>query len=246
VTHGYQLLGVMPDWVSDMAGELEQDGYADAFAFDWAFDSRLPVQGLAAIAGANMAAQVRSRAGQLASLPTDVVDVLFIGHSRGTVVVSQALLDLQINPGPAALELGYYQMTLLDPHPARNRGSCAQGVIELYNGTGVSTVGGFSFNPTSWAARALAITTLVFQERVRDPEVAIARNVDGVDIYRQQLPWYAQQSLPDRLLGFNLWAAPPAAILNPYSRPILQDFDVGRFGIGHTGVAEWYLNTILR
>ncbi len=246
VTHGYQPTGQMPGWVTASAAELRLDGYADAIPFDWALRSSLPVPNMATSAGVDLASRVRSLAAQLASQPTDVIDVHFIGHSRGSVVISQALLSLQSNPGPTSLQLGYYTMTMLDPHPARNRGSLIQGLIELANGTGVSTVGGFSFNPASWVSRSLAVATLVFQAQVNDPEVVIAQNVDGAEVYRQQLPWHAQQSLPDRLLGFNLWAAPPSAILNPYSRPIVLVFDVGASGIGHTGVAEWYLNTILR
>jgi hypothetical protein len=62
----------------------------------------------------------------------DVVDVQFIGHSRGGVVISEALQDLNNSnandpgdnfaPGtlPHWLSAGYPMMTMLDPHPANN------------------------------------------------------------------------------------------------------------------------------
>jgi VCBS repeat-containing protein len=60
----------------------------------------------------------------------DVVDVHFIGHSRGGVVISEALQDLNgsaqdsqwnIQNVPHWLSAGYPMMTLLDPHPANNQ-----------------------------------------------------------------------------------------------------------------------------
>ena len=46
-------------------------------------------------------------------------------------MISQALLGLRANGGPTSLRLGYYKMTLLDPHPARNRGSLERGLAEV-------------------------------------------------------------------------------------------------------------------
>ena len=72
--------------------------------------------------------------GELGS--NDVVDVQFIGHSRGSVVISQALMDLSdTNPDsqydiadvPSWLSSSYMMMTMLDPHtpPITRTGSSA-------------------------------------------------------------------------------------------------------------------------
>src|SRR5215204_1661535 len=86
VTHGLQPDGTFPAWPTAMAAALEAKGYAETIAFDWAAASRLPVPGLATLFGARLAAQVRLTADALGTLPTDVVDVHLIGHSRGAVV----------------------------------------------------------------------------------------------------------------------------------------------------------------
>ncbi len=50
----------------------------------------------------------------------DVIDVQLIGHSRGTSVVGQAMQELldNLSSQPLALQEGYFELTLLDPHPA--------------------------------------------------------------------------------------------------------------------------------
>jgi hypothetical protein len=113
VTHGVQTSGTMPSWVTAMTMALELKGYDDTIAFDWAAASRIPLPGLAAAAGTRLAERIRLAADALATQSTDVVDVHLIGHSRGTVVVSRALLSLNEDPGPPELELGYIKTTLL-------------------------------------------------------------------------------------------------------------------------------------
>ena len=49
----------------------------------------------------------------------DVIDVNLIGHSRGAGVVSLAMNQLTGNPQDRPAD-GYYELTLLDPHPASN------------------------------------------------------------------------------------------------------------------------------
>src|SRR5262245_46453766 len=120
ITHGLQTDGVLPAWLGQMANGLRAAGFDRVVTIDWAAASRLPVPGQAILAGAQLAQQVRTAADALGSRPTDIVDVEFIGHSRGGVVVSQALLNLATVPGPRELRLGYYEAILLDPHPARN------------------------------------------------------------------------------------------------------------------------------
>jgi pimeloyl-ACP methyl ester carboxylesterase len=248
VTHGVQPDGTFPAWVSAMTAALEAKGYAETIAFDWAAASRLPVPGLTTVYGARMAQEIRLTADALGVLPTDVVDVHLIGHSRGTVVVSQALLFLNAAPGPRELQLGYTQVTLLDPHPARNRAPLFVGLLELANGSGVSNIGGFSFDPRNAVSVAAALTTLYFQAAVNDPRVVLPPNVDGTEMFYQQLPWYQTITPFEQQLHFNLWGIRPQEVVNLSGRPLVA-IDLATVptaaGVGHTGVQFWYLGMLL-
>ena len=135
VTHGYEITGVMPTWVNQMAQRLKLDGYDRTIPFDWADMSNDPIPGQAVIAGLNLATEIRGTAREMATESNDVVDLRLIGHSRGAVVITQAVLSLAMfDPGPPQLKLGFVELTMLDPHPAQNRGSLALGLRELLNG----------------------------------------------------------------------------------------------------------------
>jgi pimeloyl-ACP methyl ester carboxylesterase len=248
VTHGVELDGMFPPWVTAMTAALESKGYADTIAFDWAAASRLPVPGLATVYGVRMAEQIRQTADALGTLPNDVVDVHLIGHSRGAVVVSQALIALNLVPGPPELQLGYTKVTLLDPHPARNRAMLFFGLLELTNGTGVSTVGGFSFDPRSAVSVAAALATLQFQAVVNDPRVVLPPNVDASEMYYQRLPWHQTTTPVEQQLRFNIWGDRPQEIVNLSGQPIvavnLATVPTAA-GVGHTGVQFWYLGKLL-
>src|SRR5262249_21641263 len=140
-------------WVTAITSKLSQLGYDGTTYLDWAADSRKPEPGLAILAGLNLASKIESTAESLVALQglnsNDVIDLHLIGHSRGTVVISQALLDLQ-GSSVSQLAGGYVKMTMLDPHPALNYGPLPLGLAEVLspaNVNGVSTIGQFSFNP---------------------------------------------------------------------------------------------------
>src|SRR5581483_9041145 len=105
IAHGLELTGTVPAWEPQVAAALQRKGYATTIQFDWAAQSRLPIPGLAEAAGQRLAAQVRALATAIAAQPTDVIDVNFIGESRGATVVTQALSSLQLSPGPRNLQL---------------------------------------------------------------------------------------------------------------------------------------------
>jgi pimeloyl-ACP methyl ester carboxylesterase len=248
VTHGVELDGMFPPWVTAMSAALEAKGYADTIAFDWAAASRIPVPGLATVYGIRMAEEIRQTADALGTLPNDVIDVHLIGHSRGAVVVSQALLALNAVPGPPELQLGYTKVTLLDPHPARNRAPLFFGLLELYNGTGVSTIGGFSFDPRSAVSVVAAVATLQFQAAVHDPRVVLPPNVDATEMYYQRLPWYQTTTPVEQELRFNIWGDRPQDIVNLSGQPLVAinlAIVPSAVGVGHTGVQFWYLGTLL-
>jgi pimeloyl-ACP methyl ester carboxylesterase len=248
VTHGVEPDGMMPPWVTAMATALEAKGYAETIAFDWAAASRLPVPGITTVYGLRLAEQIRLTADALGTLPTDVVDVHLIGHSRGAVVVSQALLSLNAAPGPRELQLGYTQVTLLDPHPARNRAPLFFGLLELANGSGVSNIGGFSFDPRSAVSVAAALTILQFQAAVNDPRVVLPANVDAAEMFYQRLPWYQTITPFEQQLHLNLWGIRPQEVVNLSGSPLVA-IDLATVpsatGVGHTGVQFWYLGTLL-
>jgi hypothetical protein len=249
ITHGLEPSGKLPSWLDDMAAGLKREGFAEVLEFDWAAASRLPLPGTAYFAGLRMAYQVRIAANALGNRPTDVVDVQFIGHSRGAVVISQALLSLQRFPGTRKLALGYFEFTMLDPHPAMNRGTLAAGLAELNNGTGVSTIGGFTFDPTNIVSSVAARATLVFQAATRDPLVVIPSNVDKAEEFYQRLPWF--DTAPDGFeftTRFNLLGELPVSLINRSAKPI--DFvEISQppenSDAGHTSVQIWYIENLL-
>jgi hypothetical protein len=111
------------DWQREMEPSLESTACYDpaTFSFDWQFDSAMELRTILTARAREMHAQVVAVAKQLRAQHTgDVVDFHFIGHSRGTVMISQALIEQQVRPDPA-LAGSYIKLTLLDPHPANNK-----------------------------------------------------------------------------------------------------------------------------
>ena len=245
VAHGYTLTGLPPAWLLPMTATLRSQGYEAAIPYVWTALSQVPVPGGTVVAGQGMAAQVRAAAAALATRPNDVIDLHLIGHSRGTGVISQAFLSLQADPGPRALELGFYQGTYLDPHVARNFGTLAEGLAELAAGTGTSTVGDFSYDPTSATAQLFAAGTLAFQAAANDPPAFVAANVDRAEMYYQRIDW--DETLPgsvERLIGVNFLSPLPENVPNFSANPI-EATDLGPLGIGHYEVPIWYLENVL-
>ena len=142
----------------------------------------------------------RREADQLAAQhPGDVVDINFIGHSRGTVVVSQVLQDLS---GARAIRPrgGYMQMTLLDPHPANN----------LY--------GQFNWVFLNADANSFAELVILFQALTRDPQVVVPPNVAQVQVFDEQTLAGQLFSEPSEFF-LNFWGDPPRkSATTPLSR----------------------------
>ena len=98
VVHGKESTpsNATPAWETSMASDLKKfDHYDNVIAFNWVKDSSMPAPGLATKAGDALYSQVVAAAASLdATHAGDVVDLHWIGHSRGAVVVSRALQDL--------------------------------------------------------------------------------------------------------------------------------------------------------
>jgi hypothetical protein len=229
VVHGleFNLKGTTPSWETQMATALQQtDGYEAVIAFNWVRQSGLPFPGLAVQAAARLEQQVVAQADQLAAQhPGDVVDINFIGHSRGSVVVSQALQDLVGTTDPA-LKGGYIQMTMLDPHPAND----FQGL--------------FSWVPILPLSNTIAEGTLIFQLLAQDPQVIVPSDVTQAEEFDQQtLAGQLFPTLSEFLM--NLWGEPPTTIPNQSGQPIesmsLTGVKAPGVGlVGHDEVHQWY------
>jgi hypothetical protein len=229
VVHGqeFNLRGMTPSWETQMAATLQQtDGYQAVIAFNWVRASERPLPGQATHAGDLLAQQVIAEADQLAAQhPGDVVDVNFIGHSRGGVVISRALQDLVGTTDPA-LQGGFLQMTLLDPHPANVRFSK------------------FGFIPFSKLSIAGGLETFVFELLARDPQVVVPPDVLEVQLFYEDTP--AGQLFPTLTEDLvNLWGDGPGQIDNQSRQPIeslnLTNVKAPGVGlVGHSEVHNWY------
>jgi len=240
IAHGLEYDGLVPPWEIMLAAALRSQGYDDVIAFDWAFLSILPFPFAIQMANQSLFSQVVTTADRLASQhPGDVVDINFIGHSRGTVVISAVLQSLVGTTDPS-LKGGFMEMTLLDPHPANN------------------AYGQFSFLPP--IANDFALLVIVFQHLTMDPQVIVPSNVDRVFDFDQQsaagqLGWlmgllqtFSSSQL--RQFLFNLWGEPASAIPNQSAQPIrgknLTNVFAPNLGlIGHSEVPYWYIANVV-
>lgn len=252
VTHGFNLLGWtrfgFSAWITDMAASLKNEaGYDRTVAFDWDATSFLPVPGMTERAGVNMAGRVAREIRQLTALyPDDIIDVHFIGHSRGAVVISQALMRLEANPD---VNQGFTKMTMLDPHPAKNypdehysvvniplpipeelRRIVAPPLRRLFGVIGAIDELG------AWAERAL----ILFQAATNDPDVVVPPNVDLAEVYYQRTPWFLASPGLETIL--NLWGDVPIRNESP-NEP--QFHDLTAAGMSHTSVHAWYQQNVV-
>jgi hypothetical protein len=229
---------VPQDWVNVMAQSLVQAGYDAALPFGWA--SGLASPQAIVDAGNNLTSQVLQLVARLPLAPNDVVDVHLIGHSRGAVVISEAMQQLLGTDIPQ-LEHGYLKMTLLDPHPA-NRGIDPLVGKAYGENADFSPVLGTLFVEPSYNA---------FEDAVNDPPIEIPGRVNEVEQYWQQ---NACAQCPGIESIANLWGVDPSFITidNPgftvtrtqQLGPDVVDPLTGVAGIGHSEVHDYYQGTI--
>jgi hypothetical protein len=230
VTHGFDLLGNFPSWVSQMSQSLvDKAGYDYSLAFNWADASNDPVSGRTIQAGRDVANQLIQIVETYFAGPAfsnDVVDVHFIGHSRGAVVISQALnvIDEMGEAGtlPGQMRAGYFKMTMLDPHPAHNRH--ADGTLTTWASVSPMLLG--------WLSN---LAYQRFQYTALDPEVTVPGNVSAAEVFAQHTPWQQNTNPVERVL--NLWGEVPVP------GAVLQD--VTRLGVGHQEVVDWYQDHVI-
>jgi hypothetical protein len=185
VVNGYQLIGTTtPAWVSQMANSLQSvDHYSQTIQFgiigrfNWVVQSRASQPGQALRAGDVLAHQVVVDADRLAQAHLgDVVDLHFIGHSRGAVAINRALVDLTVTQTTdKALTGSYIIFTMLDPHPAFNY---PEGTV--FYSAGPSHLSGFLNVVRQY---------IDFQDAAADPpEIIVPANVNALEVFYQHTP----------------------------------------------------------
>lgn len=224
VTHGLQLDTTFPGWVPLMAASLEAAGYNEAIAFDWSNTSALPVPGRAVAAGRRMAESVVVA---VQALPADagVVDVHLIGHSRGGVVIAEALRTLEtlvsasVDPRVKLIGAGFAKLTFLDSHPAHN----------------VHTVGDPSgrFFSASRGPFGRLVTRFytTFQAGAQDPDVVVPASADAAEVYYQRADASRTSDFSEQIL--NIWGETPI----PGATHVCE---LTGTADGHGTVHDWY------
>lgn len=244
ITHGLNTSGwiqwglsdaqVVPDHLRDLGINMEAEGY-HVYSFDWSGDSLKPWSGHAEEAGKEMTdglwmelSNISSRVGLSEH---DTIDLHFVGHSRGAVVISQALTkieqQLSIVDGniERAVSSGFVRMTTLDAHPARNPPH-------------MSTF----YSPVlpQKTALAFAWAQLIegFQALANDPDVVIPDFVNYSEaIYQNTSVDNERADLRDGERLVNLWGKSGGA-----------EHDCAHLSghVGHNGVAEFYTANFAR
>ena len=156
----------IPTWEMKIGHSLQAYDYDRVIAFNWANKSW--TAGAAAKQAPRMAKRLLKEA---ASLPAGAsIDIDYIAHSEGTVVVTQAQKFLDKN-GPGPFATGYKRMSLLDPHAAN---PSAPNNAE-------STAGGF----TGWLTKRIISW---YKGNAHDPLVQVPSSVNEADVYYQRTP----------------------------------------------------------
>lgn len=225
VTHGFELpvplIGGFPPWVNPMHDALVNDGYDKVIAFDWSDESGLPASGVTLYEGQKLASMVVDAAQEFDA--DDVVDVHFIGHSRGAVVNNEALKALyelqRAHELPSQLQASYLKETMLDPHPANAQ----------------DTFYSASPTPEGWLAVKAAIRA---QAAMQDPDVIAPPNVANAEVYYQHTPWYETPNNGFEFIFINLQGELPAGNTMP-------PCNLTGFGVGHEEVHDEYMDDVV-
>lgn len=231
VSHGRATGSTIPTWESTMATRLKTiDQYDAVIAFNWVSTSSLSRSGQAVAAGHNLAAKVKTQADALAAGHAgDVVDLHFIGHSRGAVVISVAMADLSATTDPVLIG-SYIKATYLDPHPASSKTN------NLYSSGSLLAVLGVQ----------------LVQNAMNDPVVTIPSNVDYSEVFYQHTRYQDLKTVnPSEYSTINLWGqGPNDGIVNQSSVAIKWVNLTTAPGntataIGHSEVPLWYITNVV-
>ena len=226
IVHGLTLGSVPPAWVFEMEEDLLALGYDAVIPVDWAIISHEFRSGVPQEFGLELADAVESSASAFSPTIADAVDVHWIAHSRGNVVISQSLLAWADNPDLfPAIERGSLKVTSLDPHPSKNRNPEQMSVNRL-NPLGI----------------VLAQFTRLFNATANDPDVVLPPGLaTHTELYYQRTEWYqlsAREVYFDYLV--NYWGEAP---LDGFSAE--DSYDITQWRLSHFEVPNYYMDVVL-
>lgn len=156
----------IPQWEAKIGHKMQSFGYDVVVPFNWAAKSWKA--GAAAKQAPRMAKRMVTEAGKLPASAS--IDVDYIAHSEGTVVVTQAQKFLD-KVAPSKFATGYKRMSLLDPHAANPSAP----------NNSESTAGGFA----GWLTNRVISW---YKGNARDPLVQVPSTVNETDVYYQRTP----------------------------------------------------------
>jgi dUTPase len=243
-------------WVDQDAQNLvTDDGFDEAIGFHWENPSVAATPNQTIIAGsvmesflkgaiAGLGPQVQNSYygeysdkvfGSVSPGPNDVIDVDFIGHSRGAVVISEAIQDLSTDASASPqLQAGFISQTLVDPHPANN-------IFRNFS-FAVPSVD----DPAKLSLTIAAIDkTEDFQNDAMDPNTFVPANVQAVvDLYQNEKSSTFTYLINSEAL-LNLWGESPTQIDN-YSQASFYPLpQVIMPGIGHAEIQSEILDPLI-
>jgi hypothetical protein len=227
VTHGFDSSDQAPAWIYQMADSLESLGYDEVIPFSWAKASHTPRAGEAVKSGIIAAHEIEAYIrgtnglGQPNVPQDDVVDLQLIGHSRGSVVITQAMKTLQRSLAaiPQA-KGGFWELTYLDPHPAH----------------------GNNVAPFSATSRYLIDLANDLQRRYKDPyPLIVPSQVALAQIYYENTPVALIVSTTEEG-QINPWGItyPTGIQPTPGASTQFQTLNLTTPGMTHSSVYEWY------
>jgi hypothetical protein len=219
VTHGgiqfhrYNATG--PPWEQIMAAELQTQGYDTVIPFNWVIESNSP--GEARAQAPRLVRDILAAAAQFPS--NNVVDIQFIGHSEGTVVNDQAIVQLENQLTPQ-IKAGWLEDTMLDPHAANTSVPGQQYSV--------------ASNPLGWLAKSEIDR---YQSEAKDPPVTVPAGVDQSQVFFQHT------SANTAGVIYNLWGQVPVKGDAVYFN--LTADGVIHAGDASNGVPEWYEQNVV-
>jgi Repeat of unknown function (DUF5650)/Invasin, domain 3/Immunoglobulin I-set domain len=228
-------------WVQTMRDALQQAYGTDGttFPFSWQDTSPYPLFPAVRAGDALYVDIVAVAGGVIPDLLQEdvnaVIDVQLIGHSRGASVIGQAMHDLVAYSAslPAQLQVGYYKMTLLDPHPAN---LATAGEVSVSN-----LAGGLD----------LDLLSALLSTAYSDPSITVAPRVNQVEEYyqRNSTSSISVSSLLDfQKVGetaFNLLGVPSQVTVVDTTQTVTNMIDLSGLGLGHSDVHDWYTQNVI-
>ena len=202
-----------PPWQLETAIMMRHQGFDSVIAYNWVAKSSTP--GEAIKQSPRLAQMILDAASKFPA--SDPVDLMFIGHSEGTVVNTYAIVKLAGEMTPP-LKSGYIADTLLDPHAANMN---VPGQQMSFGGA----LGGL--------ARAIVTN---YQAQAKDPPAFIPSVVDSAQVFFEH-----SQATAGGI--YNLWGQVPVKS----EGPVVHYYNLTDMGVTHsgkTGVNYWFRNFI--